>query len=171
MLDFELAEIYGYETKNFNRQVKNNNEKFEGDDFMFELNDEEVENLSRCKNFTLNRGTGRGSNIKYNLLPSNCVNLIYESFLTYDHNFIFTFHRCWPHFLQASKLFQPYLCHKHISFLWLHWFNLRQVFFWYCFYFNLSTFRLLYSGAVFSLSLLTTIRSWKFLMHVLSIML
>ena len=23
MLDFELAEIYGYETKNFNRQVKN----------------------------------------------------------------------------------------------------------------------------------------------------
>ena len=37
--------------------------KFEGDDFMFELNDEEVEKLSRCKNFTLN--TGRGSNIKY----------------------------------------------------------------------------------------------------------
>ena len=30
---------------------------------MFELNDEEVENLSRCKNFTLNMG--RGSNIKY----------------------------------------------------------------------------------------------------------
>ena len=24
MLDFELAKIYGYETKNFNRQVKNN---------------------------------------------------------------------------------------------------------------------------------------------------
>ena len=35
MLDFELAEIYGYETKNFNRQVKNNNEKFEGEDFDF----------------------------------------------------------------------------------------------------------------------------------------
>ena len=56
-------EIYGYETKNFKRQVKNNIAKFEGDDFMFELNDEEVENLSRCKNFTLNMG--RGSNIKY----------------------------------------------------------------------------------------------------------
>ena len=27
MLDFELAEIYGYETKNFNRQVKNNQQK------------------------------------------------------------------------------------------------------------------------------------------------
>lgn len=33
---------------------------------MFRLTDEEVEELSRCKNFTLNRGTGRGSNIKYN---------------------------------------------------------------------------------------------------------
>ena len=63
MLDSDLAEIYGYETKNFKRQVKNNIAKFEGDDFMFELNDEEVENLSRCKNFTLNMG--RGSNIKY----------------------------------------------------------------------------------------------------------
>lgn len=51
MLDTDLAEIYGYETKNFKRQVKNNIAKFEGDDFMFELNDEEVEELSRCKNF------------------------------------------------------------------------------------------------------------------------
>ena len=66
MLDVDLAEIYGYETKNFNRQVKNNQQKFEGDDFMFQLSDEEVEELSRCKNFTLNKGMGRGSNIKYN---------------------------------------------------------------------------------------------------------
>ena len=35
MLDSDLAEIYGYETKNFKRQVKNNIAKFEGDDFMF----------------------------------------------------------------------------------------------------------------------------------------
>ena len=65
MLDFELAEIYGYETKNFNRQVKNNIEKFEGEDFMFRLTWEEMEELSRCKNFTLNRPDGRGSNFKY----------------------------------------------------------------------------------------------------------
>ena len=52
MLDFDLAEIYGYETKNFNRQVKNNAEKFEGDEFMFQLTWNEVEALSRCKNFT-----------------------------------------------------------------------------------------------------------------------
>ena len=58
----ELREELEY-YKNFKRQVKNNIAKFEGDDFMFELNDVEVENLSRCKNFTLNMG--RGSNIKY----------------------------------------------------------------------------------------------------------
>ena len=52
MLDFELAEFYGYETKNFNRQVKNNSAKFEGDDFMFQLTRDEIDNLSRCKNFT-----------------------------------------------------------------------------------------------------------------------
>ena len=39
MLDFELAEIYGYSTKRFNEQVKRNNEKFD-DDFMFQLTDE-----------------------------------------------------------------------------------------------------------------------------------
>ena len=62
MLDFDLAQIYGYETKNFNRQVKNNIERFDSD-FMFQLSDMEVEELSRCKIFTLNKG--RGSNIKY----------------------------------------------------------------------------------------------------------
>lgn len=66
MLDVDLAEIYGYETKGFNRQVKNNQQKFEGDDFMFQLTDEEVDGLLRCKNCTLNRGSGRGKHVKYN---------------------------------------------------------------------------------------------------------
>ena len=48
MLDMDLAKIYGYSTKDFNRQVKNNIEKFE-QDFMFQLTDEECEIL-RCKN-------------------------------------------------------------------------------------------------------------------------
>lgn len=47
MLDADLAEIYGYTTKNFNRQVKNNIERFD-DDFRFQLTDTEVEIL-RCK--------------------------------------------------------------------------------------------------------------------------
>ena len=58
ILDVDLAEIYGYETKNFNRQVKNNKAKFEGDDFMFQLTKDEWENL-RCKNFTSSWGGSR----------------------------------------------------------------------------------------------------------------
>ena len=50
MLDFHLAEIYGYTTKDFNRQVKNNIEKFD-DDFRFQLTKEEFSFL-RCKFFT-----------------------------------------------------------------------------------------------------------------------
>lgn len=44
MLDFELAEIYGYTTTRFNEQVKNNSEKFD-DDFMFQLTKSEFDNL------------------------------------------------------------------------------------------------------------------------------
>ena len=51
MLDFDLARIYGYETKNFNRQVKNNIEKFPNE-FRFQLSLAEVDEISRCKNFT-----------------------------------------------------------------------------------------------------------------------
>ena len=58
MLDFDLAEIYGYETKNFNRQVKNNIEKFAGEDFMFRLTEEEMDDL-RCKIFTSSWGGTR----------------------------------------------------------------------------------------------------------------
>ena len=58
MLDFDLAEIYGYETKNFNRQIKNNIERFDGDDFMFRITKEEANNL-RCKNFTSSWGGSR----------------------------------------------------------------------------------------------------------------
>ena len=44
ILDSDLSEIYGYTTKAFNQQVKNNIEKFD-EDFMFELTDDEVEDL------------------------------------------------------------------------------------------------------------------------------
>ena len=52
LLDADLAIIYGYTTKAFNQQVKNNIEKFD-EDFMFELSDKEVENL-RSKFLTAN---------------------------------------------------------------------------------------------------------------------
>lgn len=52
MLDMDLAEIYGYETKRFNEQVKNNIERFD-DDFRFQLTDAEVKDL-RSKISTTN---------------------------------------------------------------------------------------------------------------------
>ena len=73
MLDADLAEIYGYSTKDFNRQVKNNIEKFD-EDFRFQLTSEEFEILKskiwtssdeskvepqgilRCKNCTSSEG-------------------------------------------------------------------------------------------------------------------
>lgn len=51
MIDSDLAEIYGYSTKDFNKQVKNNIEKFDAD-FMFQLTNYEYEYILRCKNFT-----------------------------------------------------------------------------------------------------------------------
>ena len=42
MLDFDLADIYGYEVKRLNEQVKRNNRRFP-EDFLFQLNREEVE--------------------------------------------------------------------------------------------------------------------------------
>jgi hypothetical protein len=60
MLDFDLAALYGAETAQLKRAVRRNMERFEGDDFMFEVTREE---LSRCQIGTLN--SGRGGNIKY----------------------------------------------------------------------------------------------------------
>ena len=53
MLDFDLARIYGYETKMFNRQIKNNITKFP-EDFMFQLTDNEIKSILRCKKCTAN---------------------------------------------------------------------------------------------------------------------
>jgi len=44
MLDFDLAEIYGYSTTRFNEQVTRNIDKFDSD-FMFELTKKEFQNL------------------------------------------------------------------------------------------------------------------------------
>ena len=70
MLDSDLAAIYGYETKNFNRQVKNNYEKFKDEDFMFQLTKDETEILSRCRNFTLNIRQQEGATLNTGLTLS-----------------------------------------------------------------------------------------------------
>ena len=45
MLDFDLAELYQVETKRLKESVRRNIERFEGDDFMFELTVEEYNSL------------------------------------------------------------------------------------------------------------------------------
>ena len=48
MLDFELAEIYGYETASFNQQIKRNIERFDVD-FRFQLTRKEYETILRSQ--------------------------------------------------------------------------------------------------------------------------
>ena len=45
MLDFDLAELYQVETKRLKEAVRRNWERFEGDDFMFELTEQEYNSL------------------------------------------------------------------------------------------------------------------------------
>ena len=67
MLDRDLAELYGVETRSLNQAVKRNIERFP-ERFMFQLTKEEifsVESCSRSQIVILNEKKGRGSNIKY----------------------------------------------------------------------------------------------------------
>ena len=54
MLDFDLAQLYGTETRVLKQAVKRNIQRFEGDDFMFQLSKEEVSLFSRSQFVTLN---------------------------------------------------------------------------------------------------------------------
>ena len=88
LLDRDLSEMYGVETKRLNEAVRRNIERFEGDDFMFQLTNKEAVVCSRSQIATLNDNkilifqnetpsedssrsqtatlkSGRGSNIKY----------------------------------------------------------------------------------------------------------
>lgn len=56
MLDSDLADLYGVETKSINRAVKRNPERFPSD-FYFQLSNQEVADL-RCQNGTSKIGGG-----------------------------------------------------------------------------------------------------------------
>ena len=62
MLDNDVAFLFEYETKDLNRNVRNNIERFP-EYYCFQLTEEEYDSL-RCKNFTLNK-SGRGQHRKY----------------------------------------------------------------------------------------------------------
>ena len=53
MLDSDVARLFKYETKDLNRNVKNNIDRFP-EYYCFQLTEEEYESL-RCKIFTLNK--------------------------------------------------------------------------------------------------------------------
>ena len=62
ILDSDVARLFNYATKDLNRNVKNNIERFP-EYYCFQLTEKEYESL-RCKNFTLNKN-GRGQHRKY----------------------------------------------------------------------------------------------------------
>jgi len=65
MLDYDLAELYGYEVKRLNEQVKRNIARFP-EDFMFQLTKDEIpEDFLKSQIATLNEtGNKRGLHIK-----------------------------------------------------------------------------------------------------------
>ena len=66
MLDFDLAKLYGIETRVLKQAVRRNNDRFPGD-FMMELSIEEFNGImasSRSQNVTLDKSK-RGTNTKY----------------------------------------------------------------------------------------------------------
>ncbi len=62
MLDYDLAEIYGYEVKRLNEQVKNNISRFP-DDFMFQLTKLELEDLR--SNFSTTKINPKSRSLPY----------------------------------------------------------------------------------------------------------
>ena len=71
MVDRDIAELYGVETRRLNEQVKRNIVRFP-EEFMFQMNDEEFENwksqiatsnCSRSQNVILNTNSGSDENL------------------------------------------------------------------------------------------------------------
>jgi hypothetical protein len=75
MLDADLAAVYGYTTKAFNQQVKNNIEKFDAD-FRFQLTKKEFEEILRSKFLTS----------KFS--PTDCESIESENQMSLRSNFL-----------------------------------------------------------------------------------
>ena len=64
MLDHDIAAFYGVETKRLNEKVKRNPKRFAGEDFTFQLTQEEFDDL-RLRSQIATIKKGRGSHSKY----------------------------------------------------------------------------------------------------------
>jgi len=78
LLDRDLAEMYGVETRRLNEAVSRNIERFEGEDFMFQLSKEEFKNLksqfvisNKDKILTFQNGISSEKSLRSQFVTSN----------------------------------------------------------------------------------------------------
>ena len=88
MLDRDLAELYGVETKALNQAVKRNLDRFPGD-FMFQVSRKEAEQILRSQIVTLNPGNGGNPSENEAISRSQIVTLKQGTNIKY-RPFVFT---------------------------------------------------------------------------------
>ena len=90
MLDRDIAAFYGVEPKRLNEKVKRNPKRFDGEDFMFQLTQDEYDEL-RLRSQIATIKKGRGSHSKYlphafTLLGISMLSSVLESDTAIDAN-------------------------------------------------------------------------------------
>ena len=90
MLDRDIAAFYGVEPKRLNEKVKRNPKRFAGEDFMFQLTQEEFDEVRLRSQFATIK-KGRGSHSKYlphafTLLGISMLSSVLESDTAIDAN-------------------------------------------------------------------------------------
>ena len=90
MLDRDIASFYGVEPKRLNEKVKRNPKRFAGEDFMFQLTQDEYDDLRLRSQFATIK-KGRGSHSKYlphafTLLGISMLSSVLESDTAIDAN-------------------------------------------------------------------------------------
>ncbi len=97
MIDYDLARIYQVETGQLKRQVRRNIERFEGDDFMFEITHEE---LLRCQIGTSSWGGSRYGAFAFTELGVAMLSGVLNSKVAVDAN---------------RKIMRAFVCYRHMA--------------------------------------------------------
>ena len=94
MLDRDLASLYGVETSQLKRAVKRNFKRFEGEDFMMEVSQEEI---LRCQIGTSSWGGNRYNVYAFTELGVAMLSSVLHSEIAIEINIIFL--KLVPHYL------------------------------------------------------------------------
>lgn len=97
MLDYDLARLYHVETGELKRQVRRNIERFEGDDFMFEISHEE---LLRCQNGISSWGGSRYGAFAFTEIGVAMLSGVLKSKIAVDAN---------------RKIMRAFVCYRHLA--------------------------------------------------------